>query len=271
MDAPNAAWLDGLDGLPDEQMDYVPELVQRRLDGLRHLPIGARGIVQGCTGRILDVGTGEGVSSMALAQFVPKAQVHGVDMDWDHVKCAWPMCRGFHNLRLAWGAVPGTPSNPNVKAGDLIVPAMEIPLSYYDVLFSWTGMSRRDVFGGAATWSAFVRYACVIVIPRIWREEMSPAHPAYRQLSQLCAGLGTANPAWPAAGELQGFSKVEYYPLSETKSASSWVLWLTGVFDGAGVTFWDTLTDRGRYGLDSLRLDMDVVVGVKSANDLRSL
>ena len=274
---PDTSRIQNLNDLPQETEDYVVKKVPKRLKCLRELPDDARKILEAGPARILDVGPGEGISSMALAQFAPRSAIVGVEMDIGHLPCAWPMCNQYQNLQLVWGTIPGTPSNPNVgynpnrQAPAMDPPALELPDNYCDVLFSWIGMSRRDIFEQSGTWSKLVRKACVIVMPSIWHEEMPDKDGKYYgPLKEFCNRLGiTDTPGWPAPGRLDGFAEVDYRSINQEIEAAGWILWLTGVFDGTDITLWDILPDQHRepndrrYQPSGLALSLDVMVARK--------
>jgi tRNA G46 methylase TrmB len=106
---------------PEGTPDYVRELISERLDDLKGMPKDAQSLIAQAP-TIVDVGPGEGVSSIALAQFAPNARVTGIEMDQRHLQAAWPDCSKFANLELYWGALPGTPSNAQVNE-ELLTPS----------------------------------------------------------------------------------------------------------------------------------------------------
>mgnify|MGYP001558586823 CR=1 FL=1 len=260
-------WLDEIAAPSSETPEYVGPQVAERLGQLRQLPLRAGKILSDCEGVIVDLGPGEGVSSMALAQFAPKAQVVGLEADLLHLLGAWPMCRKYENLRLGWGAVAGTLSNGNVNPGKEAVPTAALGPAGCDVLFSWAGMSRIDVYESSAAWAESVGRACVLVLPEFWRRGVgSLPDAAQAALRDVCARAGAREPSWAGATALPGFSGFESWPTDQTLRARGWLLWLSGLFDGTSVSFLDTLRDRRapepRFQLE-FELPLEVVVATK--------
>lgn len=261
------AWvrIDELDDLLAQQESYVEDLVAERIKDIEALPPGVRAALAGHNGRILDVGPGEGVSSMALAHIAASTQVVGVEMDKDHLRAAWPMCRDCENLKLYWGGLPGTPSNPLVKAGFPAPPKPNPSDVGCSVLFTWTGMSRRDVFDAHASWSPLVEDACVLILPRFWREGLDYLPSGDRQaVDELCRRLGFAPRVWPPYTGISSFGDITSASLDVTLKARGWILWLSGIFDGVGISLWDTLVDRWqaypKYQLPEIRLELEAIV-----------
>lgn len=259
-----------LPNLASAVQDYVPESVAKRLENIRNLPTVPRSLLQNCSGTIIDVGPGEGVSSMALAQFAPDTLITGIEMDRDHLKGAWPMCNDFPNLRLFWGALPPIPSNPRVKSGTPEPPPAEVSKDACkcSILFSWIGMSRRDIFEPFPPWDQCVQNCCVLVVPRIWRQgPQGLATSSRSKFDDLCDRLRLPRPSWAPATGVPGFTKTEVFSIEQTDKARGWLLWLTGIFDSAEIALWDTLTDRWdsspRFQLPDVLLDLEVVVGYK--------
>src|SRR5690242_20262880 len=106
-----ARWIDDMPDLPELTPGYVLEQLEERIRDLSALPADAQEVLESARGLIVDAGPGEGVSSMALALSYPDIDVLGIEMDWRHLKEAWPECAQLPNLELAWGSLPGTPSN----------------------------------------------------------------------------------------------------------------------------------------------------------------
>ncbi len=266
---PAGQWIQNLPGLGDQTPDYVTGRVEGQLDALRNLPPPARSLIEGSRGVILDVGPGEGVSSMALAQFQPRAEILGLEMDVRHLKAAWPDCRKFPNLRLAWGTLPGTPSNPRVHGDDSLPPPLALPDGFCEVLHSTLGMSRKDAFGTSRAWSRAVGSACVLVLPRFWRAGTDSLSGAQQDLLRgLCSRLGVSPPSWEASVALPGFRSMETFPHGGGKTGRGWLLWLAGIFDGSTISLWDTLTDGRRstppqYELPDLEMELEVIVARK--------
>ena len=181
--------IDRLPNLADAVPAYVPGLVSERLSRITGLPLLARQMLQDCRGTIIDVGPGEGISSMALGAVCANARIIGIEMDCDHLQAAWPMCRKSPNLQLFWGTLPSTPSNPRIKSGDPASPraAFGNRACRCNILFSWIGMSRRDIFEPTTPWSECVENCCVLVVPRIWRNGLDILAPSDRsKLDELC-------------------------------------------------------------------------------------
>jgi hypothetical protein len=262
---PSAQWIEKLPGLPDSSPDYVGKLVQERQQDLRNLPEEARQHLENCRGKIVDVGPGEGVSSMALARFAPHAQVLGIEMDRKHLVCAYPECRNFANLQLAWGTVRGTPSNSRVSSEQPIPPVVNLPDGGCEILFTWLGMSRNDLFQHSTPWYQLVERACILVIPQCWAEGLEGEDR--RRIESFCRRLGIAVPTWRRQESLFGFRNTRVIPLGQKAKARGWLLWLSGIFDSAEITLWDTLVDRGtaspKYQLPEVVWDLAVIVGTK--------
>src|SRR4051812_127153 len=105
-------WIEYLPGRGPATPDWVHGLVQERTEHLRSLPAAASACLRNLrlghspaglierhqlfppqgTWSIVDIGPGEGVSSMALALAAPSAQVLGIEMDQRHLALAWPAC-----------------------------------------------------------------------------------------------------------------------------------------------------------------------------------
>lgn len=260
-------WLDDLVGPTNVTPEYVGPQVAERLEQLRRLSPRPRQMISDCEGVIIDVGPGEGVSSMAVAQLAPRAQVIGLEADLLHLKGAWPLCREHANVRLGWGALAGTLSNGNVNAGADPVPIVTLAPSACDLLFSWVGMSRIDVYRSSAAWAPCVSRACVLVVPEFWRKGVGALpEPAQEALREVCKRAGAPHPSWEAATTLPGFSGFEAHPTDQTLRARGWLLWLSGLFDRIGVSFLDTLRDRRapepRYQL-AFEVPLEVVVATR--------
>lgn len=238
-------WVEELADPSRETPEYVGPQLAERLEQLRSLPLRARNLLSECEDVLIDVGPGEGVSSMALAQLAPRAQVIGLEADLVHLKGAWPMCSKHANLRLGWGAIDGMLSNGNVNADAGQVPVAALGPSGCDVLFSWVGMSRRDVYESSAAWAPSVGRACVLVLPEFWRRGVGALPGEAREaIRDVCARAGAPEPSWGAATSLPGFSGFEVLPTDQRLRARGWLLWLSGLFDRTAISFLDTLRDR---------------------------
>ncbi|GEM_PF-4796808 len=260
-------WLDELADPASETPEYVGPMVAERLAHLQSLPARPRGMLADSDGVIVDVGPGEGVSSMALAQIAPRAHVIGLEADLLHLRGAWPMCQKYANLRLGWGAIPGTLSNGNVNADAGRVPVATLGPGACDVLFSWAGLSRLDAYHSSAAWAPSVGRACVLVLPEFWRKGVD-ALPGAEQaaIRDVCARAGVPEPSWDRATSLPGFSGFEVWPTDQKLRARGWLLWLSGLFDGSGISFLDTLRDRRaaepRFQL-AFEVPLEVVLATK--------
>jgi hypothetical protein len=105
----------------------------------------------------------------------------------------------------------------------------------------------------------------VVVYPAFWRTGVASLGSAgVTALGNLCRALDIGAPAWGAVKGPTGFSRLSVLRLAKSVTARGWLLWLSGIFDPAGVCLWDTLTDRWaakpRYQLPGLRLDLEVVI-----------
>ncbi len=259
--------IDNLPHPPEGTPDYVKTAVSERLEDLKRMPKDARSLVANAH-TIIDVGPGEGVSSMALAQFAPEARVTGIEMDQRHLSAAWPMCKKFENMELYWGALPGTPSNSLVNQEVPTPPSSGLSAASCDILFSWTGMSRHDIFVAGSRWSDLVKSACVIVAPRFWRESIDVlAETEQESILNICKSLGVSLPSWKPARGIPGFARLQAHPIEKKVKARGWLLWLTGVFDSSKVSLWDTLRDQRKpspkYGCSHLLFGLEVLVGYK--------
>lgn len=256
-----------LPNLPDKSPSYVNDRLAERIKGIQSLPAEVHNILNVCSGTILDVGPGEGVSSMALASLYPKAKVIGIEMDKKHLTSAWPKCKDYSNMELYWGALPGTPSNSKVD-GDIEIPQL---ISHSDqfcsILFSWTGMSREDIFEANENWRHLVGETCIFVIPRFWREGPTYLQKDWDVICELGKKIGISLTEWSGYNEIPGFSEIKSYPLTNTIKARGWILWLSGIFDSLNISFWDTLTDRWKdqpnYQLPEISLELELVVAKK--------
>jgi hypothetical protein len=257
--------IDKLGGLPTTPEDYIEELVTERIEDIQSLPSHVLAVLTDRSGTVVDVGPGEGISSMALANIVPSSQVIGVEMDKDHLRAAWPKCRDYANLDLCWGVLPGTPSNGLVKEGLPLAPTASLSPERCSVLFSWIGMSRRDVFEAHGEWNPIVGNACVLILPRFWREglESLPVNDR-RALEELLKQVGVTPPIWPEYAGIESFANVTCHSLAKAVKARGWVLWLSGVFDNLDVSLWDTLLDRWeqrpKYQLPDIRFELEAIV-----------
>lgn len=130
-----------LEGLKDQSPMYVTEQLKVRKQAIKNLPKEVYSCIENSRGTLLDIGPGEGISSMALAGEFDHLKVIGLEMDKKHLVGAWPECQQFSNLELYFGALPGTPSNEKVD-GDIVVPKYS---GVGHTLFTWTGMSRIDI------------------------------------------------------------------------------------------------------------------------------
>ena len=249
---------------------YVPGLVAERTADIRSLPAPAMGLLGKCRGVVIDVGPGEGISSMALAGIVPAAEILGIEMDSKHLAAAWPLCKNYRNLHLWWGALPPNPSNARVDSG-VTAPGAPVDDDQFrcNVLFSWIGMSRRDIFEGGDAWSGVVQEACVLIVPCFWRQGVGVLGDGARsELEGFVDRLRLPRKEWDAALGLKGFSRTETFPVGKAQKAHGWVLWLSGLFDASNLTLWDILRDKWRkpagvYQLPSVELEMEVVIGYK--------
>jgi len=260
--------IERLPNLPRETPQYVCDQVEERLHEVMTLPAEAGSILESCTGTIIDVGPGEGISAMALARLASRAVILGIEMDRDHLVSAWPLCQDLKNLRLFWGAVPSSPSNPRVKAGAPLAPTRDMDADICTVLFTWTGMSRRDIFAPSAPWYHAVQESCVLVLPRVWRLGMQALPSSSRgKVESLCDTLGVPRPGWRESTALPGFARTKFLALDKPVRARGWLLWLTGLFDSADITLWDTLTDRWtaspKYQLPEVELELEVAIGYR--------
>lgn len=252
---------------PEGTPDYVRESISERLDDLKGMSKEAQSLIAGAH-TIVDVGPGEGVSSMALAQLAPNAKVTGIEMDQRHLLAAWPECKNFRNLELYWGALPETPSNPQVNEELSTPPSSHLPAECYDILFSWIGISRRDIFLSGNKWCHLVNSACVVVAPRFWREGLGVlSNSEQESISRLCQSLTLPQPCWKLATGIPGFARLEAYPIEKKVKARGWILWLTGIFDSSKVSLWDTLRDQWqpspKYSRPDLSVGLEVLIGYK--------
>ncbi|WBW96286.1 hypothetical protein [Oceanirhabdus sp. W0125-5] len=256
-----------LSGLPEKSPSYVENQLAERIKDMQSLPAEVYKMLNECCGEILDVGPGEGISSMALASVFPKAKIIGVEMDKKHLVGAWPKCIDYSNLELYWGALPGTPSNSKVD-GDIKIPQVDCESDQFcSILFSWTGMSRADIFEATENWRHLVGETCIFVVPRFWREGSAYLQKDWDVINELSKRIGISTPEWSGYKEIPGFSEIKAYPLSNTIKARGWILWLSGIFDSLDISFWDTLKDRWKeqpnYQLPEISLELEVVVAKK--------
>ncbi|MBM7615857.1 class I SAM-dependent methyltransferase [Alkaliphilus hydrothermalis] len=142
----NIVKIGDLDNLKEETPTYVFNQLQERVKDIMELPDEVLSVLQNESKVILDIGPGEGVSSIALASICPKAKVIGIEMDRKHLVAAWPLCKRHLKLELFWGALYGTDSVKRVDR-DISVPRLhESELPKISTLFTWTGMSRTDIY-----------------------------------------------------------------------------------------------------------------------------
>jgi hypothetical protein len=264
----NIQWIEKLQDLPKKPYDYVADLVSQRIEDLRKIPSDPRNILEECDDKIVDIGPGEGVSSMALAQIAENSQVFGIEMDRKHLVAAWPFCKKYKNLELAWGAISGTPSNSQIDEGLIAVPQINLPDNFCEVLFTWCGMSRKDIFEPSTYWSRIVKKACILVLPKFWREGFnSLPQNAKHEINNLCDSLEIKKPFWKAKNRIPGFSQPKPFAFDKKIEARGWLLWLTGIFDSQGITLWDTLRDRWekqpKYQLPDYLFELEILLCFK--------
>jgi hypothetical protein len=226
---------------------------------LSSLPTGAQRLLEDANSLIVDVGPGEGGSSIALARRFPNVTVLGVEMDRKHLVTAWPARSSFPNLELVWGALRGTPSNPRVDREAPPAPEVRLPAKSCDALFSYLGMSYRDIFSLDSVWPTTVRRGSVLVIPQFWLDGLESLPGGVQQsIREIAVRRGSEPPDWGRSADLPGFGRSEVYRSWSTGRADGWLLWLSGLFDDADVYLWDTL----RPGFDVVgSIDLCVVIG----------
>ncbi len=254
--------------LPKSSPDYVEEGISERRRDIQGLPDEVKRLLVEARDTIVDVGPGEGISSMALGLIAKDTTIVGIEMDSRHLVCAWPKCREYNNVQLYWGTLPGTPSNPLVNRDIPSPPTAELRDQYCSILFSWIGMSRRDIFEAGSIWSRIVKNACVIVLPRFWRAGVDSLSKKDKvRLESLCRALGISAPKWPESIRIPGFHDMYTQSLPSRVKSRGWLLWLSGVFDDIGISFWDTLVDRWKefpkYQIPDMLLELEVVVAYR--------
>lgn len=257
----NIVKIDELKGLESQAPAYVEKQLNQRIKDIKALPSPIKSILSQSQ-TLLDVGPGEGISSMALAENYSDLNIIGLEMDRKHLTGAWPICNGYDNLSLYFGALPGTPSNKKID-GDASIP--QIKDYEADTLFTWTGMSRKDIFENNANWLHVVKDTAVFLVPKFWREG-SKSLETIDQVEGLLSKLNTNMNHWDEVTSINGFSHFEVYPTEHKLSARGWILWLSGVFDDIDISFWNTLTDRWReqlYQLSDMNLPLEFIVAKK--------
>jgi hypothetical protein len=265
---PNAKWIERLPNLPKDPHEYVGELVCKRLKDIRSMPDKPRNLLEKCQGTIVDVGPGEGVSSMALAQFAKNSNILGIEMDQMHLSAAWHFCKAYKNLELTLGTIPETPSNPLINSHKPNVPCLNLHDNFCEILFSWIGMSRKDIFEHSTGWDKIVKNSCILVYPKFWREGLqSLPNNVLDNLKELCRQLQINLKSWNSVQVLPGFHKTEKFTLAKKVNARGWILWLTGVFDSSGITLLDTLRDKHKknpiYQLSNDFLELEVLLACR--------
>lgn len=249
-----------LEGLKEASPSYVLEQLASRKEDIKHLPEEVYKLIKNNRGKLLDIGPGEGVSSMALANEFEHLKIIGLEMDQKHLTGAWPECNKYHNLELYFGALPGTPSNGKVD-GDIVVPKYD---GVGNILFTWTGMSRVDIFVNNGVWRDSVSDTCIFIVPKFWREGLDSLGEGKKMLEDLISKAGGEMVQWKPCTKINGFDEMKVYPLKQKLKARGWILWLSGLFDHMDVSFWNTLTDRWKddpsYQLSDLELDLEAIV-----------
>jgi len=254
----NIKRINDLDNLPEKSPDYVIKQLETRTKDIRFLPDTVLSLLS-TNKTLIDVGPGEGISSMALASLYPNLSISGIEMNQKHLTSAWPQCTNYPNLNLYYGALPGTPSNMRVD-GDTIVP--QISIIKTDLLFSWTGISRKDLFENADKWHHIVDKAAVFIVPTFWRQGFNTLKE-HKDINQLLNELDGQEVTWEKVSSVAGFRSMEVYPINNSLTARGWILWLSGIFDTLEVSFWNTLTDRWRekaFQLEEIEIPLEVIV-----------
>jgi len=285
--------IEDLPQLTEGAPDYVRKAISGRVDDLKKMPNVVQSLIA-TAHTILDVGRGEGVGSIALAQYAPNARVRGIEMDQLHLQAAWPYCTSFGNQELCRGALPETPSSTRVNKGFPTPSSSHPPGTSYDILFSWLGMSRRDIFVSGNRWCHLVNNACILVVPRFWREGMGVLDESEQEgIGRLCRSVGIPQPSWEPETGIPGFARMDVYPIEKKVEAQGWILWLTGIFDSSNmglldrkfpcchclfydifdsskVSLLDTLKDQHQgqkspgYGRPDLHVGLEVLIGYKT-------
>ena len=229
--------------LKDESPDYVQEQITGRIADIQSLPNAVKEILH-ASEHLLDVGPGEGTSSMALASVFPEVPIIGLEMDRKHLTAAWPTCNKYPNLELYWGALNDNEQDKKVDA-ELILPNLSDEFDEKNMtVFSWLGISRADIFEKEGHLAKLSQNTCVLVIPKIWRAGLESDKTVYELVIELAARNNMNFKPWNKSDLIPGFDLLETYPIQKTVSARGWMLWLSGVFEGSDITFWDTLRDR---------------------------
>lgn len=257
-------YLSDFGDLPEDSPPYVDDLVRERQEDLRHLPAPIGELLRTVKGQVVDVGPGEGISSMALAAFNPRARVLGIEMDRKHLVGAWPLCNRYDNLELAWAAF-GAPSNLRVERGIGAIPTASLPGGACALLFSWLGISRQVIFSPRQAWAQMVQESCVLLYPAFWRTGVGTLPPAdLAAMRGLCSRLGIPKPSWSGVAAIPGFNRCQFFNPQRKAKARGWILWLTGLLDSAEIYLWDTLIDRGslnpKFELPEIELDLEVAL-----------
>jgi len=272
------SWVDQLPNRTIEANGGVQADVNERVVHLGRLGAIADLVLYSTRGPIVDVGPGSGVSTMALARSLGDVPLLGIEMDAMHLGLAWPECLRYPNLRLAWGSLAGLPSNPRFGPKAAILPTVDVPAGWCDVVFSWLGMSRRDIFERTGWWGSVARTACVLIYPKFWRLGLSALPEQDRgRLVEFCQRRGLKSPDWQPGATLAGFARVDFEDcfgewretpdgrsavLAQQVDAMGWILWLSGLFDDTETPFTETL-HGGQWDLN-LKLDLEVAVAFKS-------
>ncbi|MCH4889969.1 hypothetical protein EZV73_20485 [Acidaminobacter sp. JC074] len=254
----NIRRIDELNDLPDKSPDYVFKQVETRTSDIDDLPDEVLDLLSS-NKTLIDIGPGEGISSMALASLYPNLSVSGIEMDQKHLTSAWPLCTKYSNLNLYFGALPGTPSNVKVDVDTIIPQVGDVKT---ELLFSWTGISRRDLFDHAHKWHHIVEKAAIFIVPSFWRQGFK-TFKEHDEINELLKDLGADQVTWDKVSSVEGFKSIEVYPLDNTLKARGWILWLSGIFDDLNVSFWNTLTDRWRdkaFQLEALEIPLEVII-----------
>ncbi|MBM7615858.1 hypothetical protein [Alkaliphilus hydrothermalis] len=108
---------------------------------------------------------------------------------------------------------------------------------------------------------------CIFITPRIWREGALSDAKAWEAISRLAERNGIRLEPWKSCDLISGFKEMTVYPLNKSLKARGWLLWLSGVFNSAPISFWDTLTDRWKespyFQLPEIEFELEIVVAKK--------
>lgn len=245
---------------------YVADEVQKREKDIRALLESVLKILKGCQGPLVDVGPGEGVSSMALGTIFPALRIVGIEQDDLHIAAAWPHCKRYSNVQLYWGAMPPNPACPCDGERGMKAPGAPVhdPNFKCRVLFSWMGMARVDIFERPAGWQTIVEDCCIFVVPRIWRGGPAVLPDQDRQrLREFCVKLGLPEPEWKPVTKIGGFDRFESRAIGKKVRAKGWVLWLSGILGEEPQSLAKILQDKSKQELSDIELEMEVVLGAK--------